>query len=77
MKIKRLVFEFEASGLRQNGFCRNHGLALGILRRQLKKRRMDKGEAKGGGRVVQTFHRQRCLTHHGSLSCDLQLSNIP
>src|SRR5271165_2186041 len=27
-EIKRLVFEFEASGLRQNEFCRNHGLAL-------------------------------------------------
>ena len=27
-EIKRLVLEFEASGLRQNEFCRNHGLAL-------------------------------------------------
>ena len=48
-EIKRLVLEFEASGLRQNEFCRNHGLALSILRRQLKKRRLDKGEAKEGG----------------------------
>jgi hypothetical protein len=36
-EIKRLVLEFEASGLRQNEFCRNHGLALNTLQRQLKK----------------------------------------
>ena len=36
-QIKRLVVEFEASGLRQNEFCRNHGLALSTLQRQLKK----------------------------------------
>jgi hypothetical protein len=34
-EIKRLVLEFEASGLRQNEFCRNHGLALSTLQRQL------------------------------------------
>jgi hypothetical protein len=27
-EIQRLVLEFEASGSRQNEFCRNHGLAL-------------------------------------------------
>ena len=35
-EIKRLVAEFEASGLRQREFCRNHGLALSTLQRQLK-----------------------------------------
>jgi hypothetical protein len=35
-EIKRLVAEFEASGLRQREFCRNHGLALSSLQRQLK-----------------------------------------
>jgi hypothetical protein len=40
-EIKRLVLEFEASGLRQNEFCRNHGLALSTLQRQLRKRRVD------------------------------------
>jgi hypothetical protein len=29
-EIKRLVLEFEASGLRQNEFCRNQGLALSV-----------------------------------------------
>jgi hypothetical protein len=51
-EVKRLVLEFEASGLRQNEFCRNHGLALSTLRRQLKKRRFDKAEPKEGGRLV-------------------------
>jgi hypothetical protein len=51
-EIKRLVFEFEASGLRQKEFCRNHGLALSTLQRQLKKRRLNKSEAKEGGRFV-------------------------
>ena len=35
-EIKRLVTEFQSSGLRQNEFCRNHGLALSSLQRQLK-----------------------------------------
>jgi hypothetical protein len=43
---------FEASGLRQNEFCRNQGLALSTLQRQLKKRRLDKVEAKEGRRFV-------------------------
>jgi len=51
-EIKRLVLEFEASGLRQNEFCRNQGLALSTLQRQLRKRRLDKGEAKEGSRFV-------------------------
>jgi len=36
--------EFELSGLRQNEFCRNHGLALSTLKRQLKKRRVKNGD---------------------------------
>jgi hypothetical protein len=40
-EVKRLVLEFEASGLRQNESCRNHGLALSTLQRQLRKRRVD------------------------------------
>jgi transposase-like protein len=51
-EIERLVLEFEASGLRQSEFCRNHGLALSTLQRQLRKRRLDKGEKKEGSRFV-------------------------
>src|ERR1700720_4217693 len=48
-EIQRLMMEFESSGLRQNEFCRNHGLALSTLQRQLKKRRVKNGEAKAWG----------------------------
>ena len=51
-EIKRLVLEFEASGLRQNEFCRKHGLALSTLQRQLKKQRLDQGEAKSNRLVA-------------------------
>jgi hypothetical protein len=51
-EIKRLVLEFEASGMRQNEFCRNHGLALSTLQRRLKRRRSVKGEVKAAGRFV-------------------------
>ena len=51
-EIKRLVSEFQTSGLRQNEFCRNHGLALSSLQRQLKKRRRDQGEVKESGGLV-------------------------
>jgi hypothetical protein len=40
-EIKRLVGEFEASGLRPAEFCRNHGLALSILPRHLKRRHLE------------------------------------
>jgi hypothetical protein len=50
-EIKRLVLEFETSGLRQNEFCRNHGLALSTLQRQLKRRRLENGEAKAWGEL--------------------------
>src|ERR1700676_3808348 len=51
-EIERLVTEFQSSGLRQNEFCRNHGLALNSLQRQLKKRGRDQGEVKEGGGLV-------------------------
>ena len=46
------MVEFEASGLRQNEFCRNHGLALSTLQRRLKRGRLNKSEAKEGHRFV-------------------------
>src|SRR5258708_32873414 len=42
-EIRRLVTEFEASGLRQVEFCNNHGLALSTLQRALKRRRREAG----------------------------------
>jgi hypothetical protein len=51
-EVKRLVLEFEASGLRRNDFCRNLGMALSTLRRHLKKRGSGEGGAKTGSRLV-------------------------
>jgi len=48
-EIKRLVSEFEKSGLRPATFCRSHGLALSILQRHLKWRRLENGQAKVWG----------------------------
>jgi hypothetical protein len=45
-QIRRLVTEFESSGLRQVEFCKSHGLALSTLQRGLKRRRT---EAEGQG----------------------------
>src|SRR5262249_29358992 len=49
-EIKRLVAEFETSGLRRGEFCQKHNLALGTLQRGLRRGRMEVGgqrEAKG------------------------------
>jgi transposase-like protein len=51
-EIQRLMMEFELSGLRQKEFCRKHDLALSTLQRQLKKRRLDQGEAKSNRLVA-------------------------
>ena len=40
-EIKRLVTEFESSGLRRSEFCQKHNLALGTLQRGLRRRRME------------------------------------
>jgi hypothetical protein len=40
-EIKRLVREFETSGLRRSEFCHKHNLALGTLQRGLRKRGME------------------------------------
>jgi hypothetical protein len=37
-EIKRLVAEFETSGLRRSEFCQKHNLALGTLQRGLRRR---------------------------------------
>ena len=50
-EIRRLVTEFEASGLRQLEFCKSRGLALSTLQRGLKRRRTEtegQGESQRG-----------------------------
>ena len=45
-EIKRLVVEYEGSGVRVSDFCRNHALSPNILRRHLKMRQLGKVEPK-------------------------------
>ena len=40
-EIRRLVAEFETSGLRRSEFCQKHNLALGTLQRGLRRRQME------------------------------------
>lgn len=51
-EVKRLVIEFEASGLRRKEFCQTRGMALSTLRRHLKKRGLGEAEVKEGSRLV-------------------------
>ena len=72
-EVKRLVLEFEASGLRQNEFCRKHGLALSTLRHQLKKRRLDKAEPKQGGRLVAVELAKKDWDENSRPACALEV----
>ena len=71
-EIKRLVLEFETSGLRQNEFCRNHGLALSTLQRQLKKASL--GQAKGSRLVAVELARKNEPQMSFSNFADAELS---
>ena len=51
-EVKRLVVEFEASGLRRDEFCRTRGMALSTLRRHLKKHGAGEAAVKRGGGLV-------------------------
>jgi transposase-like protein len=51
-EVKRLVAEFEASGIQRNEFCRTHGIALSTLLRHLKRHGSGVGRAKAGNRLV-------------------------
>ena len=51
-EVKRLVVEFEASGLRRNEFCRTRGMALSTLRRHLKNHALGKAGLKAGCRLI-------------------------
>ena len=51
-EVKRLVAEFEASGIERKEFCRTHGIALGTLQRHLKRHGSSVGRAKAGNRLV-------------------------
>src|SRR5262245_35804176 len=52
-EIKPLVAEFETSGVRRSEFCQKHNLALGTLRRGLRRRRMAAQGQSEGKRLVE------------------------
>jgi len=52
-EIKRLVTEFETSGLRQSEFCHKYNLAPGTLKRGLRRRRMEVEGQSEGKRLVE------------------------
>ena len=51
-EVKRLVMEFEASGIARNEFCRSRGIALSTLQRHLKRHGSGVDRAKAGNRLV-------------------------
>lgn len=51
-EAEQLVSEYEASGLRQEEFCRQQGLSLATLARYRKRARQAQGQARGGSRWV-------------------------
>ena len=51
-EVKRLVAEFEASGIPQNEFCRSRGIVVSTLQRHLKRHGSAVGKAKAGNRLV-------------------------
>ena len=51
-EVKRLIDEFEASGLDKAEFCRSRSLALSTLLRHLRARRLGTEGRNGGTRLV-------------------------
>ena len=51
-EVKRLVAEFEASGIQRKELCRARGVALSTLQRHLKKHGSGAGGAKAANRLV-------------------------
>jgi hypothetical protein len=74
-EVKRLVTEFESSGLRRSEFCRKHNLALGTLQRGLRRRRMEvEGQREGKLVEVKMAGIQRNGSRAGSCSLEVVLA---
>jgi hypothetical protein len=72
-EIKRLVREFETSGLGRSEFCDKHNLALGTLQRGLKRRRMEvEGQSKGK-RLVEVKMAGLQRNGSGAGTCSLEV----
>ena len=72
-EVKRLVVEFEASGLRRNDFCRTRGIALSTLRRHLKAHGSGGGGVKTGSRLVAVELSRQDKDRNARTACALEV----
>jgi len=72
-EIKRLVAEFETSGLRRSEFCQKHNLALGTLQRGLRRRRMEVEGQSEAKRLVEVKLAGIQRNGSGPGSCSLEV----
>ena len=72
-EIKRLVAEFETSGLRRSEFCQKHSLALGTLQRGLRRRRMEVEGRSEGQRLVEVKMAGIQRKGSGAGTCSLEV----
>jgi hypothetical protein len=72
-EIRRLVTEFEASGLRQVEFCNNRGLALSTLQRGLKRHRTEAGGQGECERLVEVKIARSRRNGGAECSCALEV----
>jgi hypothetical protein len=72
-EIKRLVREFETSGLRRSEFCQKHNLAPGTLQRGLKRRRMEVDGQSESKRLVEVKMAGIQRNGSGAGACSLEV----
>jgi hypothetical protein len=72
-EIKRLVREFESSGLRRSEFCHKHNLAFGTLQRGLRKRRMEVEGQSESKRLVEVKMAGIQRNGSGAGTCSLEV----
>jgi transposase-like protein len=71
---KRLVREFETSGLRRSAFCQKHNLAPGTLQRGLNRRRMEVDGQSETKRLVEVKMAAIQRNGSGAEACSLESS---
>jgi len=72
-EIKRLVSEFETSGMRRSEFCHKHNLALGTLQRGLRRSRMEVEGKSEGKRLVEVKMAGIQRNDSGPGTCSLEV----
>jgi|ERR1700730_9088516 hypothetical protein len=72
-EIKRLVAEFETSGLRRGEFCQKYNLALGTLQRGLRRRRMEVDGQSEAKRLVEVKLAGIQRNGSGPATCSLEV----